>query len=113
MRIIGNIPFFGGTTPFSSSIFFKSTNKMGIIRKNNPNNIFALMFARLKSIVLYIKTPHLHNCAFCVINTKNNKFQLTNNAKDRKSTRLNSSHVAISYAVFCLKKKKNKKKQQI
>src|SRR5690606_41448585 len=28
------------------------------------------------------------------------------NAKDRKSTRLNSSHVKISYAVFCLKKKK-------
>src|SRR5437870_10423329 len=27
-------------------------------------------------------------------------------SKDRKSTRLNSSHVAISYAVFCLKKKK-------
>src|SRR5207249_11384463 len=30
---------------------------------------------------------------------------------DRKSTRLNSSHVSISYAVFCLKKKK--KKQQL
>src|SRR5215510_9575214 len=29
---------------------------------------------------------------------------------DRKSTRLNSSHVAISYAVFCLKKKKKTKK---
>src|SRR5690606_8110352 len=29
---------------------------------------------------------------------------------DRKSTRLNSSHVKISYAVFCLKKKKKKKK---
>src|SRR5437660_3550546 len=29
-------------------------------------------------------------------------------APDRKSTRLNSSHVAISYAVFCLKKKKKK-----
>src|SRR3989442_6186043 len=28
-------------------------------------------------------------------------------AADRKSTRLNSSHVRISYAVFCLKKKKN------
>src|SRR5437870_11572241 len=28
--------------------------------------------------------------------------------RDRKSTRLNSSHVAISYAVFCLKKKNNK-----
>src|SRR5690554_7470324 len=29
-------------------------------------------------------------------------------SRDRKSTRLNSSHVRISYAVFCLKKKKNK-----
>src|SRR5688500_20117309 len=29
---------------------------------------------------------------------------------DRKSTRLNSSHLVISYAVFCLKKKKIKKK---
>src|SRR3712207_7563585 len=29
-----------------------------------------------------------------------------NTAKDRKSTRLNSSHANISYAVFCLKKKK-------
>src|SRR5690242_21548450 len=27
--------------------------------------------------------------------------------RDRKSTRLNSSHMSISYAVFCLKKKKN------
>src|SRR5439155_19983497 len=32
---------------------------------------------------------------------------------DRKSTRLNSSHVAISYAVFCLKKKKKKLKTTI
>src|SRR5258705_8228090 len=30
---------------------------------------------------------------------------------DRKSTRLNSSHLGISYAVFCLKKKKNKNTQ--
>src|SRR5690242_21028470 len=29
--------------------------------------------------------------------------------QDRKSTRLNSSHMSISYAVFCLKKKNNKK----
>src|SRR5437773_5328273 len=30
------------------------------------------------------------------------------NSVDRKSTRLNSSHITISYAVFCLKKKKKK-----
>src|SRR5438477_10242732 len=33
--------------------------------------------------------------------------------RDRKSTRLNSSHMSISYAVFCLKKKKKKKKHMI
>src|SRR5256885_11664738 len=32
-------------------------------------------------------------------------------AADRKSTRLNSSHLVISYAVFCLKKKKNNNSQ--
>src|SRR5437870_6715947 len=32
--------------------------------------------------------------------------------QDRKSTRLNSSHVAISYAVFCLKKKTKKYRTQ-
>src|SRR5438874_9312697 len=33
--------------------------------------------------------------------------------RDRKSTRLNSSHVEISYAVFCLKKKKKQRKPQL
>src|SRR5262245_63093062 len=35
-----------------------------------------------------------------------------NNLKDRKSTRLNSSHLGISYAVFCLKKKKQQAKEE-
>src|SRR5437660_9515782 len=34
------------------------------------------------------------------------KREMESAVEDRKSTRLNSSHVAISYAVFCLKKKK-------
>src|SRR5437667_7834783 len=44
------------------------------------------------------------------------EFQLTRRdgetRTDRKSTRLNSSHITISYAVFCLKKKKKKKKKK-
>src|SRR5437899_8785123 len=36
---------------------------------------------------------------------------LLGSKRDRKSTRLNSSHLGISYAVFCLKKKKKKKRQ--
>src|SRR5438034_3695580 len=42
---------------------------------------------------------------------------LFRNTRDRKSTRLNSSHTVISYAVFCLKKKKkdreNKQNDQL
>src|SRR5437868_13150888 len=39
-------------------------------------------------------------------NNNNNNSGYGNYGRDRKSTRLNSSHVSISYAVFCLKKKK-------
>src|SRR5688572_31574734 len=44
-----------------------------------------------------------------VVNMRTNasKTVHTTNKVDRKSTRLNSSHSQISYAVFCLKKKKN------
>src|SRR5438477_1529215 len=39
---------------------------------------------------------------------RNRRHRLFAGAADRKSTRLNSSHMSISYAVFCLKKKKKK-----
>src|SRR5690625_6792725 len=42
------------------------------------------------------------NCSECFFMKRNTLEKI-----DRKSTRLNSSHVAISYAVFCLKKKKD------
>src|SRR5256885_6765594 len=40
--------------------------------------------------------------------TRCRESHIENGIQDRKSTRLNSSHLVISYAVFCLKKKKNK-----
>src|SRR5690554_7101516 len=46
------------------------------------------------------------------ITPKTNANKQLLDVRDRKSTRLNSSHVRISYAVFCLKKKKKKKKQK-
>ena len=42
----------------------------------------------------------------------NDLLVLNDTRVDRKSTRLNSSHVVISYAVFCLKKKKQNKRSQ-
>src|SRR5256885_9977373 len=38
---------------------------------------------------------------------------LCNRARDRKSTRLNSSHLVISYAVFCLKKKNRAREDRV
>src|SRR5437667_6292233 len=47
-----------------------------------------------------------------LIGGENNGWKVANThmelEQDRKSTRLNSSHITISYAVFCLKKKKNR-----
>src|SRR5690625_6133971 len=48
---------------------------------------------------------HLHNSS--TVFAPNPAVGRAPNRQDRKSTRLNSSHVAISYAVFCLKKKKH------
>src|SRR5947207_5102279 len=39
--------------------------------------------------------------------TRRGELDAAHPARDRKSTRLNSSHTVISYAVFCLKKKKH------
>src|SRR3712207_8774484 len=59
---------------------------------------------------LHISAPALHQLA-----AMDGRFYRRHSApflgrsnRDRKSTRLNSSHANISYAVFCLKKKKNK-----
>src|SRR5690606_40321469 len=52
--------------------------------------------------------PHHMDAAWCA--TQPFKQRIAHGTlvfRDRKSTRLNSSHVKISYAVFCLKKKKN------
>src|SRR2546430_12943943 len=46
-----------------------------------------------------------------VIETPVNPASISRCTRDRKSTRLNSSHSQISYAVFCLKKKKTQKRR--
>src|SRR3989442_4614895 len=78
------------TTLFRSSPFFRSNGGEGGIRTHGPVTRTAVFetarFGRSRTSPI----PYSH------------KFPT-----DRKSTRLNSSHVRISYAVFCLKKKKN------
>src|SRR2546430_8389838 len=61
----------------------------------------ALSLAAQRGLKLFVN-PKKGNCSVCHVIGK--KYALF--TEDRKSTRLNSSHSQISYAVFCLKKKK-------
>src|SRR5262245_64409848 len=63
---------------------------LAIIVATTPALIAGALFSKFIKSVLY-ESPRVFAVAFI----------------DRKSTRLNSSHLGISYAVFCLKKKKN------
>src|SRR3989454_5831546 len=53
------------------------------------------------------RRPHLpHGALLAAVDEKDGPDTQPQCQQDRKSTRLNSSHLVISYAVFCLKKKK-------
>src|SRR6266480_6766940 len=60
----------------------------------------SLCFHRRRKMLRILHDQRMHSCA-----------HRRSCNRDRKSTRLNSSHMSISYAVFCLKKKKKKKKK--
>src|SRR5258705_6220473 len=68
--------------------------------------VFFTIFARFQTFFTLFLHFGLYRSAhtvalLCVLNDRDQSAR-----RDRKSTRLNSSHLGISYAVFCLKKKK-------
>src|SRR2546422_5019080 len=68
-------------------------------------NLHAYKFWKTRAVIFFMHASNCRNHS-----TENIPHHQTN-ILDRKSTRLNSSHGYISYAVFCLKKKKKKIKQ--
>src|SRR5207253_3308752 len=81
----------------------RSLSRMRYFGAMSQGNVSVIWRANHSAVGLRVTANH-SNCRRLWPRTRNAK-------RDRKSTRLNSSHVAISYAVFCLKKK-NKKKQE-
>src|SRR5690348_17764057 len=81
------------TTLFRSDGFYV-TPSINIVTKPDANSI-------------YQKTEVFGpNVAIYMVEEISEAIKIINQSRDRKSTRLNSSHPSISYAVFCLKKKK-------
>src|SRR6267143_3467653 len=67
---------------------------------------FFLMIRRPPRSTLFPYTTLFRSCSWPVTSSATSRWR-SHGLPDRKSTRLNSSHSSISYAVFCLKKKKN------
>src|SRR5690606_36306833 len=82
--------------------------------QNDANDIFSTILGAMKDKAFGItmsktgKITDVKNVE-ALWSTAINTFDQLPEMQDRKSTRLNSSHVKISYAVFCLKKKRKKK----
>src|SRR5690606_41305626 len=85
------------TTLFRSPVEYARLHYLG--RKEELNNLFRSVSVILLLLCAVVAIPLLVDPSR-LLSIFGAEYQL-----DRKSTRLNSSHVKISYAVFCLKKK--------
>src|SRR5690349_25175427 len=83
------------STLFPYTTLFRSKNETILLSR--PHKL--LKFPALPTFPHILVSLFTHFSFFCM-------------KKDRKSTRLNSSHVEISYAVFCLKKKKEEQEHK-
>src|SRR3712207_6971940 len=81
-----------------------------MIRRPPRSTLFPYTTLFRSWLILYLlRAPHAQGARQQLELRRQSSGQLAVNFQDRKSTRLNSSHANISYAVFCLKKKKKKK----
>src|SRR5699024_3732267 len=94
--------------PRLKNLYNRRAERLRELAENNPLGDylrFAALIAHAQEVVLYDHPLEMDLTARIKEASAQGKPPL-----DRKSTRLNSSHVSISYAVFCLKKKKRTEK---
>src|SRR5688572_32008679 len=95
--------------PPQSTLFPYTT----LFRSNEPGNLIHVFATGQDTGEVFEKTSPISAISFGTgtgtirLRDSSTLFRISNPTSDRKSTRLNSSHSQISYAVFCLKKKKH------
>src|SRR5699024_11479440 len=96
---------FSSTHPASTDIYTLSLHDALpiFLRFNKYKNVINKIKQITRKLIFIKDTPSQPPCI------QNTPAAVPPTLEDRKSTRLNSSHVSISYAVFCLKKKTYKK----
>src|SRR5437773_9439389 len=95
------------STLFPYTTLFRSGRERSRLKDFVPSQKGELMFDqnKLKRSIFCLALTFLF-CASAFAQQQGDRQHKTSE-QDRKSTRLNSSHITISYAVFCLKKKKS------
>src|SRR2546430_5320112 len=96
--------------PISSFFFFNDTATTEIYTLSLHDALPISDYQKAQQLI--VEDASRVFLTYTVVYQASNK-SVKNYFLDRKSTRLNSSHSQISYAVFCLKKKKKNKKKQI
>src|SRR5690606_41688889 len=111
-RVYRLLVFFFFTAPTTTHLYplpyttlFRSLLWMTL---RSPSRYYSLGFLTVAGFVAGVLFWGGFNTALEATNTERFCTSCHEMREDRKSTRLNSSHVKISYAVFCLKKKKKK-----
>src|SRR5262245_64310749 len=95
------------STLFPYTTLFRSVDGRREIAKRRFDLLTRYLGAELYGNGFEMPVANIHPVRHCADpNRRVDEFAVTP-LSDRKSTRLNSSHLGISYAVFCLKKKKN------
>src|SRR3712207_6890613 len=98
------------TTLFRSDGLVTALQLSAIVKKSNKSlSCLASIMKELPQVLVNAKVPNDKKNIYIddkEIAEEIKKIEEKMNGRDRKSTRLNSSHANISYAVFCLKKKK-------
>src|SRR5437870_10926711 len=97
--------YFFFTTTATTHIYTLSLHDALPISTTSTSRGFSTLMARSREMLLRTSWSAALSLTLRTTRIPESKL-LDGTTKDRKSTRLNSSHVAISYAVFCLKKKK-------
>src|SRR3712207_6864652 len=90
-----------------TDLFVSGPDALELLSGLAVNSFAGFGVGRAKQFVAVDPEGHLIGDAI-VFHLEEELFDLVGHPIDRKSTRLNSSHANISYAVFCLKKKKKK-----
>src|SRR5690606_41793997 len=90
-------------TLFPYTTLFRSTVHIGLNQVRTVVNALIRRYGKPAEIIIELARDLKQSKAE---RDEENRRQAENQKRDRKSTRLNSSHVKIPHAVFCLKKKK-------